>query len=287
MRIEAGSFAVNLSLENQINRVASLHTPEDFSSTDGLTGNPSRPLDCRARQFQLTARYAALPCQCVAERLIPDGCKGSVELHNRSARDEYHPRDTLTPGMSTLILRLESTGQPLRWIGWQEAVVLNAKGRIAWSAGETEFTFHGGVNRATGTRSKVTVNSIIAVKGHGRRHSAENIVPPLSNRELFLRDGNTCMYCGGQFPDHLLTRDHLVPLSRGGRNGWKNVVAACRSCNHAKGARTPEEARMELLAVPYSPNRAEYLVLSNRRILVDQMEFLRKRFRSGSRMAVS
>tara|TARA_B100000029_G_scaffold351507_1_gene343980 strand:- start:305 stop:874 length:570 start_codon:yes stop_codon:yes gene_type:complete len=188
--------------------------------------------------------------------------------------------------MSTLILRLESTGQPLRWIGWQEAVVLDAKGRIAWSAGETEFTYHGGISRVTGVRSSVTVSSIIAVKGHGRHHSANDIIPPLSNRELFLRDGNTCMYCGGGFPDHLLTRDHLTPLSRGGRDTWKNVVAACRSCNHAKGARTPEEAHMELIAIPYTPNRAEYLVLSNRRILADQMEFLRKRFRSGSRLSL-
>jgi hypothetical protein len=31
---------------------------------------------------------------------------------------------------------------------------------------------------------------------------------------------------------------------------------------------------MKLLAVPYTPNLAEYLILSNRRILADQMEFL-------------
>jgi len=31
---------------------------------------------------------------------------------------------------------------------------------------------------------------------------------------------------------------------------------------------------MKLLAVPYTPNLAEYLILSNRRILSDQMAFL-------------
>lgn len=31
---------------------------------------------------------------------------------------------------------------------------------------------------------------------------------------------------------------------------------------------------MKLLAVPYTPNLAEYLILQNRRILADQMEFL-------------
>lgn len=180
------------------------------------------------------------------------------------------------------ILRLEVTGQPMRWIGWQEAVALDARGRIAWSIGETAFTFRGGRNRATGRRSGVTVSSIVAVQGHAGAHRAGT--PPLSNRQLFLRDAFTCMYCGGGFPSHMLTRDHLLPLSRGGRDHWTNVVAACRACNHAKGARTPDEAGMPLLAVPFEPNRAEYLALSNRRILADQMEFLRQRFRSGSRM---
>lgn len=180
------------------------------------------------------------------------------------------------------ILRLEVTGQPMRWIDWREAVALGARDRIAWSIGETQFTFHGGHNRVTGQRSEITVSSIVAVKGHRGSHG--DGTPPLSNRELFLRDAYTCMYCGGEYPSAMLTRDHLRPLSRGGRDHWTNVVTACRACNHAKGARTPEEANMSLLAVPFEPNRAEYLVLLNRRILADQMEFLRQRFRSGSRI---
>jgi len=53
-----------------------------------------------------------------------------------------------------------------------------------------------------------------------------------------------------------------------------NVVTACRACNQRKGNRTPEEAHMHLLYAPYVPNRAEFLILANRRILADQMEFL-------------
>lgn len=186
--------------------------------------------------------------------------------------------------MQPLILRLDVTGQPVRWVPWQEAVVLHSKEMIAWNAGGTAFTFCGGHNRITGKRSTVTVSSIIAVKGVSRRISVETVVPPLSNRELFLRDGYMCMYCGKDFPEHMLTRDHLRPLSQGGRDCWSNVVAACKSCNHAKGARTPEEAEINILAVPFVPNRAEYLVLSNRRILADQMIFLKRRFRRGSRL---
>ena len=189
--------------------------------------------------------------------------------------------DTIT---DPLILRLDISGWPQRWIPWQDAVILDSREMIAWTAGERTFTFYGGINRLSGCRSQVSVNSIIAVKGYSRDAGDERLVPPLSNRELFLRDNHLCMYCGRELPAHQLTRDHLVPLSRGGADCWSNVVAACRGCNHAKGSRTPDEAGMSLLAVPYVPNRAEYLFLSNRRILADQMEFLGKRFRRSSRL---
>ena len=183
-----------------------------------------------------------------------------------------------------LILRLDVSGRPQRWIPWRDAVILDAREMIAWTAGARTFTFYGGINRLSGCRSQVSVNSIIAVKGYSRDAGDERLIPPLSNRELFLRDDHLCMYCGRELPAHQLTRDHLVPLSRGGADCWSNVVAACRGCNHAKGSRTPDEAGMSLLAVPYVPNRAEYLVLSNRRILADQMEFLGKRFGRSSRL---
>ena len=192
--------------------------------------------------------------------------------------------DIVNTVMDPLILRLDISGRPQRWIPWQDAVILNSREMIAWTAGERTFTFYGGVNRLSGFRSHITVNSIIAVRGYSRNAGGERLVPPLSNRELFLRDEHLCMYCGRQFPGHLLTRDHLLPLSRGGADCWSNVVTACRGCNHAKGSRTPEEAGVSLLAVPYVPNRAEYLVLSNRRILADQMEFLKKRFGRSSRL---
>ncbi len=189
--------------------------------------------------------------------------------------------------VTPLILRLDVTGQPLRWIPWRVAVVLDTRSMIAWNAGDHMFTFRGGFNRISGEQSIVTISSIIAVKGKLKNPRGNRLVPPLSNGELFLRDGQICMYCGRQYAEHMLTRDHVRPLSQGGKDSWSNVVTACKPCNHAKGARTPEQAGMSLLAVPFIPNRAEYLVLSNRRILADQMEFLKKRFRNGSRLSLS
>lgn len=67
---------------------------------------------------------------------------------------------------------------------------------------------------------------------------------------VFIRDRHKCAYCGRK----ATTIDHLLPRSRGGLWSWENCVAACSKCNHDKGSRTPEEARMPLrYATPYVP----------------------------------
>jgi 5-methylcytosine-specific restriction endonuclease McrA len=155
---------------------------------------------------------------------------------------------------------------------------------VAWTAGENAFTFRGGYARGSAQRSSVTVHSIIAIKHSKRGQHPRRHVPPLSNHELFRRDGYLCLYCGNSFAEYQLTRDHVVPLSRGGDDRWSNVVSACRSCNTRKGGRTPEQATMPLLAIPYVPNWAEFLALSNRRILADQMDFLKSQFNRAPRI---
>lgn len=185
--------------------------------------------------------------------------------------------------MTPLILRLDVSGTPVTWIPWQDAVCLYSRNMVAWTAGVQQFIFRGGICRKTGLQSIVEVSSIIAVKRSSRHKLSQRTIPPLTNRELFLRDAHICMYCGHQLPESELTRDHVIPFSRGGRDRWSNVVTACRCCNTRKGNRKPEEANMPLLAVPYVPNWAEYLALSNRRILADQMEFLKSQF-SGKPM---
>lgn len=85
-----------------------------------------------------------------------------------------------------------------------------------------------------------------------------------------------CLYCLKTGADRDLTRDHIVPVSRGGRDEWANVATACRSCNHRKSDRRLEEIGLKLNAVPYVPNYAEWMILKNRNILADQMAFLKQ-----------
>jgi hypothetical protein len=183
-----------------------------------------------------------------------------------------------------LILTLDPHGVPHRWVTWQHACFYYAKDLVAWAVGENSFVIHGGLNRLTGQRSEICANSIIAIKGRALSGHQFRQVPPLDNRELFHRDHHICAYCGERLPNVRLTRDHIKPVSQGGRDIWMNVVTACRPCNQRKSGRTPEEARMQLLYAPYVPNKAEYLILSNRQILADQMDFLARHVPSQSRV---
>ena len=172
------------------------------------------------------------------------------------------------------ILTLDIAGRPTRWIGWDEAAVLYCRERVAWEAGESRIRVRGGRSRASGQRSELLLSSIVAITGQLSGRPLPRLAPPLTNRALFRRDQNLCLYCGQRFALAALTRDHVVPRAHGGADVWENVATACGPCNLRKGSRTPEQARMPLLAVPYAPDTAEWLLLSNRRILIDQMRFL-------------
>ncbi len=175
---------------------------------------------------------------------------------------------------ATRVLSLDATGRILDWISWQDATCLYVRGAVAWTLGQPCLSIHGGWNRTAGRQSLIELHPIVAARGHARLSSLDP-APALTNTALFARDGHLCMYCGEQFPRHALTRDHVLPLSRGGRDHWQNVVSSCLACNVRKGNRTPQQASMPLLAVPYRPSWVEHLILSNRNILADQMEFLR------------
>jgi 5-methylcytosine-specific restriction endonuclease McrA len=181
------------------------------------------------------------------------------------------------------ILRLNVAGQPVDWMHWREAVCLYARELVVWTLGDAVLRLRGGHSRVDGTRSLLDVHSIVACRG--RIVERTRSVPPLTNAALFRRDSNICLYCGGEFVDFELTRDHVVPRARGGEDRWDNCVSSCKRCNHFKGSRLPHECGMELIALPYVPNFAEYLALTNAgRILGDQMDLLKTQFGKDSRL---
>lgn len=178
--------------------------------------------------------------------------------------------------LSQQVLRTDVSGMPLEWVDYRDAVRLYHMGQVVYACGSILYRLHGGISSLTGRQSILDVNSIIATSGntHVLSKVRADYAPPLNNRTLFRRDAHLCMYCGEHYLVSELSRDHVTPLSQGGRDVWTNVITACRRCNNHKAGRTPEQAGMQLLAVPFTPTYAEYIYLKGRRVLADQMEFL-------------
>lgn len=149
----------------------------------------------------------------------------------------------MKPSQSVLVLN--QNFEPLNVCNVQRALtlVLKAKAEVLE---QHETALHS-------ARQVLPIPSVIRLAYQVRR-------PPtqmgLSRRGIFLRDGFACQYCGAQ--PRLLTLDHVVPKSRGGRNTWENLVTACPACNHRKGGRTLREARMRLLREPRPPRHNPY-----------------------------
>jgi len=100
----------------------------------------------------------------------------------------------------------------------------------------------------------------------------------VTNTFLFARDRYTCQYCGRDQSllrhRECLTRDHLIPLSRGGSNMWDNVVTACSTCNARKGNHLPEEVHMLPLHAPVEPHFV-HLAWAVRRLTPSQAKYIR------------
>ena len=184
------------------------------------------------------------------------------------------------------LLSLDAHGRVLDWMNWQDATCLYVRGAVAWTLGDPCLQVHGGTSRMTGEQSLIELHPIVAARGHARAHALDP-TPALTNAALFARDAYLCMYCGRDYHRPHLTRDHVLPVSKGGRDIWENVVAACFHCNSRKGNRTPQQAGMPLLAVPYRPSWVEHLILSNRNILADQMVFLKNQLPRNARLRAS
>ncbi len=174
----------------------------------------------------------------------------------------------------SLVLGLDQAGTPHSWLDVEHAAMHYAKGHVAWEAGNSLVTLHGGTNARTLKRSELVINSIISVHGDDYFSKNYDSTISISRRMLFKRDRHMCAYCGTVLHDKSLELEHVIPKSKGGETSWTNIVSACRMCNSRKDDRTPEQAGMQLLYVPYTPNRHEAFILANRNILADQMAFL-------------
>ena len=157
----------------------------------------------------------------------------------------------------THILLLNATYEPLAVINRSRALSLLLRGRVEPACVEAiEIRT---VSRVLHIPTVIRLRYYVNVPQRGIRWN---------RRAVLQREQYTCIYCGIQIGDKQrgkvqtkqdFTIDHILPVSRGGRNTWGNTACACPQCNQRKGNRTPHEANMKLRWEPKTP-RVNYLV---------------------------
>jgi 5-methylcytosine-specific restriction endonuclease McrA len=152
----------------------------------------------------------------------------------------------------TDVLLLNQSFEPLRLVSLRRAIVLllQEKAELVEAAEARLRAQHKAFARPLVIR-------LVRYVHVGRRRR------PLacSRRGVFIRDRETCQYCGAQPGCARLTLDHVLPRSLGGVTSWENCVAACSACNHRKGRRTPEEVGMTLRVAPQAPKYVAFALL--------------------------
>jgi len=139
-------------------------------------------------------------------------------------------------------LKLDATYRPIDIISGVEALVMCIVGKA--KAIETYDAKFRSPSKSFNIPSVIVLQRVV-------KYRLSN--PTCSRKGIFQRDLNTCQYCAKKFTDKELTLDHILPKSRGGKNTWDNLVAACKKCNQRKEDRTPLESGMFPLTKPKPP----------------------------------
>lgn len=140
--------------------------------------------------------------------------------------------------------------------------------------GEDTIILHGGKSHLTGEQSTMELKPVIAVKMRAGQKNKLRHIPRMTNTALFRRDKNRCAYCGNIFSLSKLSRDHILPTSKGGSDDWDNCITACIKCNNDKTDMTIEQMGIELKYAPIVPTRPEYLLFTNKHITPEQLNYL-------------
>lgn len=162
-------------------------------------------------------------------------------------------------------LVLNSDYTPLTIIHWQKALTWLIRQEQKNNSSIEIVDFYKD-DYICGVNKNYPIPAIIKTVRYFRLH---NQTVNFSRKNIFVRDNYTCQYCGQQFDLKDLTYDHVIPKSQWAHRNtsptnWTNIVTACVRCNRKKGNKTPQQAKMELINLPYKPNKSsKYLPVAH------------------------
>lgn len=82
----------------------------------------------------------------------------------------------------------------------------------------------------------------------------------LTRNNIYRRDYYRCVYCDSKVN---LTLDHLIPVSKGGKSTWNNLVTCCKKCNTMKGDKLLKDTNMKVKRLPYKPSFIDFILYNN------------------------
>lgn len=147
------------------------------------------------------------------------------------------------------VLLLDSSYYPVNVISWRKALLLSIldKADVLEESGE--------IVRSPST--SLIVPSVIRLRNCKVKYKT---TVKFNKTNIFIRDRGRCQYCNNTVTLNSMTFDHVVPVVRGGRTTWTNIVTACSKCNCRKGSKTIEEAGMIIRKYPEKPKNVPVIV---------------------------
>ena len=102
------------------------------------------------------------------------------------------------------------------------------------------------------THMHIRVPTVVITKNYAKIPEKKFKGKP-TKEGLFIRDNGIDPYTGLELEFETATKDHVVPLSRGGIDTYDNVVLTTKEINNKKGQKLNAEAGLKMLFTPSNP----------------------------------
>lgn len=150
------------------------------------------------------------------------------------------------------VLLLNADAQPVSYlplsvIQWKEAIMYMYHDKCSVLEWYDDWMVHS-------PSWETKVPAVIMLKDFVRQKTQVRF----SKSNVYLRDQYTCLYCEKGVTRSSATLDHVLPLSKGGKTNWENIVTACGHCNATKGNKL-------IMKPKYKPYRPGYWELVRKR----------------------
>jgi 5-methylcytosine-specific restriction endonuclease McrA len=164
---------------------------------------------------------------------------------------------------------LNSTYEPITMVSSKRAIILIMEGKAIVLEEHPSL-----VVRSASHTLKVPIAVIL--KHYVKSRKIFTRSAGLTQKNLFMRDDYTCQYCltasNKLKSKEFLTKDHVIPVCKGGKSTWENLVTACSTCNNKKGNKDLDNTDLILHKKPYAPSVFHMWMKSNNNIFNINLE---------------